>query len=356
MPIVSFIITYYNEPLPLLACCLRSVLDVCSLMGARGMSRDDFEIIVVDDGSAASPLEALRQMDDGIRYLRQDNAGLSAARNAGLDVARGTYVQFVDADDALLPQAYCSLCPQDANGADLILFRLTTREACLDKAAHRCPPAGSQARPWKPAPQRGAGQKGTWESGICHMLHHNLRASACGYLFRRSLLHGLRFADGLLHEDELFTPLLLLRMGSVSDTSVPAYYYRQRPHSITHSQTASQVARRLDDTLEVLCRLRDEASRLEGAGRRALMRRVEQLTGDYIYNVCSLVPDQMARQSRMCRLAREHFLPLPVRAYTPRHWLFSLVARLPFPMLDRLMRLVVHAPRQRVDEGDEKVS
>lgn len=51
MPIVSFIITYYCEPLPLLAECLRSVLQVRSLMMQRGMAKQDFEIIVVDDGS-----------------------------------------------------------------------------------------------------------------------------------------------------------------------------------------------------------------------------------------------------------------------------------------------------------------
>lgn len=356
MPIVSFIITYYDEPLPLLACCLESVLRVRLLMGEHGAGQEACEIIVVDDGSEVSPQEMLRQMDGGIRYVRQDNAGLSVARNAGLAAARGTYVQFVDADDALLPQAYSSLCPRGGNGPDMIMFRLTTREADLDEAAPCTPAEDGQTNLQKCACPPRAGQGSAWESGIGHMLHHNLRASACGYLFRRSLLHGLRFADGLLHEDELFTPLLLLRMGSVCDTSAPAYYYRQRPRSITHSQTASQVARRLDDTLEVLRRLRDEAGRQQGNGRRALMRRVEQLTTDYIYNVWRLVPDQTARRERMHGLAVEHFLPLPVRPYTLRHWLFCLVAWLPFPLLDQVMGVAVQASRQEVNGSSGKVS
>lgn len=334
MPIVSFIITYYSEPLPLLAECLRSVLQVRSLMMQRGMAKQDFEIVVVDDGSQLSPLGMLRQMDGDISYIRQTNAGLSAARNAGLAAAHGEYVQFVDADDALLPHAYCSLCPQSREEADIILFRFTSDEgrwhedradAFTDK---NTPPA-------RPAGCRRA------MSGTQYMLHHNVRASACCYLFRRSLLGELRFADGMLHEDELFTPLLLLRMHSVSDCPVPAYYYRRRPHSITHTRTARHIARRLDDTETILHRLRDEAGSMQGDDRRALMRRVEQLTTDYIYIMWKVEADRQERVRRMRQLTADGLLPLPLRSYTLRHWVFSLVLRLPHGPLDVLARAIL---------------
>lgn len=334
MPIVSFIITYYSEPLPLLAECLRSVLQVRSLMMQRGMAKQDFEIVVVDDGSQLSPLGMLRQMDEDICYIRQANAGLSAARNAGLAAAHGEYVQFVDADDALLPHAYCSLCPQSREEADIILFRFTGDEgrwhedradAFTDK---NTPPA-------RPAGCRRA------MSGTQYMLHHNVRASACCYLFRRSMLGRLRFADGLLHEDELFTPLLLLRMHSVSDCPVPAYYYRRRPHSITHTRTARHIARRLDDTETILHRLRDEAGSMQGDDRRALMRRVEQLTTDYIYIMCKVEADRQVRMRRMRQLTADGLLPLPLHSYTLRHWVFSLVLRLPHGPLDVLARAIL---------------
>lgn len=334
MPIVSFIITYYCEPLPLLAECLRSVLQVRSLMMQRGMAKQDFEIVVVDDGSQLSPLGMLRQMDEDICYIRQTNAGLSAARNAGLAAAHGEYVQFVDADDALLPHAYCSLCPQSREEADIILFRFTGDEgrwhedradAFTDK---NTPPA-------RPAGCRRA------MSGTQYMLHHNVRASACCYLFRRSLLGELRFADGMLHEDELFTPLLLLRMHSVRDYTWPAYYYRQRPHTITHTRTARHIARRLDDTETILHRLRDEAGSMQGDDRRALMRRVEQLTTDYIYIMWKVEADRQERVRRMRQLTADGLLPLPLRSYTLRHWVFSLVLRLPHGPLDVLARAIL---------------
>lgn len=334
MPIVSFIITYYSEPLPLLAECLRSVLQVRSLMMQRGMAKQDFEIVVVDDGSQLSPLGMLKQMDEDICYIRQTNAGLSAARNTGLSAAHGEYVQFVDADDALLPHAYCSLCPQSREEADIILFRFTSDEGRWheDRADAF---TGKNTPPARPAGCRRA------MSGTQYMLQHNVRASACCYLFRRSMLGRLRFADGLLHEDELFTPLLLLRMHSVRDYTWPAYYYRQRPHTITHTDTARHIARRLNDTETILHRLRDEAGSMQGDDRRALMRRVEQLTTDYIYIMWKVEADRQVRMRRMRQLAAAGLLPLPLRSYTLRHWVFSLVLRLPHGPLDVLARTIL---------------
>lgn len=334
MPIVSFIITYYCEPLLLLAECLRSVLQVRSLMMQRGMAKQDFEIIVVDDGSECSPQEMLGQMAGDIIYIGQENAGLSAARNAGLARARGEYVQFVDADDALLPHAYCSLCPQSREEADIILFRFTSEEdrwhedradAFTDKNTPPVCPAGCRRA----------------MSGTQYMLQHNVRASACCYLFRRSLLGELRFADGMLHEDELFTPLLLLRMHSVRDYTWPAYYYRQRPHTITHTDTACHIARRLNDTETILHRLRDVANHLRGDDRRALMRRVEQLTTDYIYIMWKVEADRQERVRRMRQLTADGLLPLPLHPYTLRHWAFCLALRLPHGPLDVLARAIL---------------
>ena len=334
MPIVSFIITYYCEPLPLLAECLRSVLQVRSLMMLRGMVKQDFEIIVVDDGSECSPQEMLGQMAGDIICISQENAGLPAARNAGLARARGEYVQFVDADDALLPHAYCSLCPRSREEADIILFRFTCDES-------RRQADGADAFTYKNTPTAHQARCRRAMSGTQYMLHHNVRASACCYLFRRSLLGELRFADGMLHEDELFTPLLLLRMHSVRDYTGPAYYYRQRPHTITHTDTACHIARRLNDTYTVLHRLREVANHLLGDDKRALMRRVEQLTTDYIYIMWKVETDRQRRMRRMRQLAADGLLPLPLHPYTLRHWAFCLALRLPFVLFDRLLGAMV---------------
>lgn len=64
----------------------------------------DREVIVVDDGSLDQTGELLKPYRDRIRYYRQDNQGVAAARNFGLEVARGKWINFLDHDDWLLPQ------------------------------------------------------------------------------------------------------------------------------------------------------------------------------------------------------------------------------------------------------------
>jgi glycosyltransferase involved in cell wall biosynthesis len=93
-PFFSVIVPVYNRA-HVLARALQSVLT---------QSCGDFEIVVVDDGSSDDPAAAIAALGDPrIRYLRQENRGGGAARNAGLDTARGRYIAPLDSDDEFLP-------------------------------------------------------------------------------------------------------------------------------------------------------------------------------------------------------------------------------------------------------------
>ena len=98
-PIVSFIITTYNLSLNYLKECLDSILKL-------SLNAKEREIILVDDGSDISPLNDLAEYQNQIIYLRQPNQGVSVARNYGIMIAKGNYIQFVDGDDYLLQAAY----------------------------------------------------------------------------------------------------------------------------------------------------------------------------------------------------------------------------------------------------------
>ena len=79
-----------------------SEASICSLH----LPADSYEIIVVDDGSkdtGAQVVSTFAEQHRQVRLLSQENREYSAARNHGLDVARGEYVWFVDADDMVLP-------------------------------------------------------------------------------------------------------------------------------------------------------------------------------------------------------------------------------------------------------------
>lgn len=99
MPTISIIVPVYK---------VEKYLDRC-VESLRRQTLRDIEIILVDDGSPdACPrmCDAMAEQDSRIRVVHKENGGLSSARNAGLAVAGGTYVGFVDSDDDVEPDMY----------------------------------------------------------------------------------------------------------------------------------------------------------------------------------------------------------------------------------------------------------
>jgi glycosyltransferase involved in cell wall biosynthesis len=92
-PSVSVIIPTYNRA-KFVGDAIQSVLD---------QTFTDYEIIVVDDGSTDNTKAILGQFKDKIRYIYQENQGVSAARNRGIQAAQGEYIAFLDSDDLFLP-------------------------------------------------------------------------------------------------------------------------------------------------------------------------------------------------------------------------------------------------------------
>jgi len=300
MPFVSFIISYYDVPTDMLVKCIRSITALSLLPAER-------EIIVVDDGSPQSPLPALDSLTNDITYIRQQNQGLSQARNTGLQMAKAQYIQFVDADDYLIPAAYehCLRLARNEH-TDVVMFDFTTID---DETGENR--QFSASRP---------------TSGTHYLSHHNLHATAWGYLFRRSLLGELRFTPGIYHEDEEFTPQLLLRADTVCTTDAQAYFYRQRPHSITSETNLRKVVKRLNDKQFVIEHLHRISDTMPVAERNAMQRRVAQLTMDYIYNIITQTRSRHFLERKLGVLRRKGLYPLPDRDYTSKYTWFRWLA------------------------------
>ena len=93
-PKVSLVIPVYNSS-AYIAEAIESIL---------GQTYTPFEIIVVDDGSADETRVKVDQYKDKIKYMYQDNRGVSAARNGGIHSAKGEHIAFLDSDDIWLPK------------------------------------------------------------------------------------------------------------------------------------------------------------------------------------------------------------------------------------------------------------
>jgi len=294
-PLVTFIVTAYNLPIEQLRQCLDSIR-------ALSLNAAEREIILVDDGSDEPPISALADYLDDILYIRQRNAGLSAARNRGIGMATGEFLQFVDGDDYLLQAAY-EHCLDHVRygGADVVMFDLT-----------------DDATDSQPADYNATNM----DSGTELMAHHNIQGSACGYLFRRHILGELRFTPGIYHEDEEFTPQLLLRAERICSTDAQAYFYRRRQQSITGTADVRTVVRRLADKRQVISRLSAMADTLPNNDRLALQRRVAQLTMDYIYTIIIETRSRHFLDRKLASLRSEGLFPLPDRHYTTKYTWF----------------------------------
>lgn len=294
-PLISFILSYYNLPAEMLCSCIDSIL-------ALELKPEEREIIIVDDGSDESPVNALMKYGDEITYIRQRNQGLSEARNTGMQMANGQYLQFVDADDYLMKDAY-EHCLQIAKSQspEMVVFDFTNFI--------------SQKPDFEDQPS---------QSGSHYMRHNNIHGTACGYLFARSILGDLRFTPGIFHEDEEFTPMLMLRAERLIATSAKAYFYQQRADSITANPDNQQ--KRLNDFKAILNRMHIAADRMPIDDKTALQRRVAQLTMDYIYQVIRLTRSHKELESEVSDLTSKGLFPLPAQNYTTKYtWFRRLV-------------------------------
>ena len=214
----------------------------------------DWELILVDDGATDEKCPALcdeyaAEYSDLIRVLHQANGGLGAARNTGLEAARGDYVLFVDSDDTVAPDTLARLDEEiGKTHADMYTFsfRYVTEEG-EERPAEALPSAGKAGPLTLPdAPELLLDPPMSW-------------ARLC----RRALYmdHGIRFPGRVWYEDLCTTPSLLLHAGSIVQLDDPFYGYLLREGSIMRSSN-------LKRNLEILNALDMARAPFDAAGEK----------------------------------------------------------------------------------------
>ena len=297
-PLVSFVITYYNQPVQLLCECIDSIL----ALSLRSFER---EIIVIDDGSEVCPMNGLMQYGNDIVYVRQKNQGVSTARNRGMNMAAGKYIQFIDADDYLIqsPYEHCLDLLRLNSDIEMVMFDFTHSASQQDNIV----------------------QSPIKTSGTAYMRNHNIAGTVCCFIFRQSILGKLAFSPEIKYgEDEEFTAQLLLRAEEVYVTKAKAYFYRCYKNSAIQQSRTEETGKkkRLEDNLSVILHLQNLCDKLPQNDRLALQRRVAQLTMDYIYNTITLTHSRQALNSCLDELSSKGLFPLPDRDYTRKYTWF----------------------------------
>lgn len=210
--LLSQIVPVYNVA-PYLEQCLDSLL-------AQDLS--GIEIILVDDGSTDACPEILAryaQLHPAFRVLRQENGGLSAARNSGLALAQGKYVAFIDSDDWIAPDYYRRLLNlAEAHALDIAhgnaMFHFEGRQADF--------PIYRDDFPVEVMRGQSVLQRRLEAKNFLHMVWM--------HLYRRAFIEGegLRFIPGLIHEDVLWTTQAFIAAARTAYDPTPGYFYRIR--------------------------------------------------------------------------------------------------------------------------------
>ncbi len=222
-PKLSFILPIYNVA-RYLPQCIDSILSQMTC---------DCEIILVDDGStdgSGAICDAYAQGDPRITVLHKENGGLSSARNAGMEIAQGDYVCFVDSDDYLAHGSVGPLLDWLEGGTADILFLQCDKvypDGTLEPMADGITADGIRGKSREQVLAFLAG---------CP----KFPASAWAKLWRRDFLreNGLEFPGGRLSEDLGYCLDAFLLAKSFDVLEAPFYRYRQsREGSITHTVT-----------------------------------------------------------------------------------------------------------------------
>ena len=236
---VSIIVPVYNVE-AYLKKCVHSLL-------AQDLQQDEYEIILVDDGSTDSCgalCDAFAADNENIRVIHQQNRGLSGARNSGLAVATGQYILFVDSDDFLNPDVLGALVGQ-MEEQNLDILRFNYQNVNMDGEVFE---PNKYSKPYV-----------DYSGGVCDgetFLNERLGFAcyAWQFLVKSSILHkeGNGFREGIYFEDVEWTPRILLQAGRVASTDLVVYNYLFRTNSIARNADAEKKRKAIRDKMTIL--------------------------------------------------------------------------------------------------------
>nr|WP_067060036.1 glycosyltransferase [Mucilaginibacter sp. L294] len=213
MPLLSIIVPVFNKE-KYIEDCINSIL---------GQSFGDFELILVNDGSTDASYQICREYaakDNRIILIDQKNAGVSAARNKGLGMARGQYIGFIDSDDTIETDMYATLIRNITSAdADISVCRL--RVVFPNKTV-------------SPAESEGVVIY-KHDDALSRFFNQLFDVSANNKIYKAGLLMNIEF-EGRIYEDILFVTKAFTAAHTVVFENKVKYNYLVRENSVSMSK------------------------------------------------------------------------------------------------------------------------
>lgn len=221
---LSIIIPVYNVE-KTLGRCIESVIR---------QSFQNFEMILVDDGSkdnSATMVDEIARTDNRISVIHQSNQGLSVARNAGIKVAKGRYITFIDSDDFIAQDTYKSVMELLKAHPEYDILEFSVIEKYGSKAQHPlilddCVYQNKQEY---------------WLKGQAY-----LHTYAWNKIYRRELFTDIEFPKGRNFEDAHTLPKLMTAAKTIATTSLGTYYYCWNDAGITANANGQDLTSLLE--------------------------------------------------------------------------------------------------------------
>lgn len=293
-PLLSLVVPVYNVA-PYLPRCLESLAALDPPAG---------EIIVVDDGSTDDCPRILADFAGrlpAMRVIRQENGGLSAARNTGLDAARGQYLAFVDSDDFVSPDAYAeALRLAQEQDLDMVLLNANYHfEGRQDDYAIYADVPATEVIPGREWLRR------RFRAGrFLHMVWM--------HLYRREFIekNRYRFVPRLIHEDVIWTTQALLAAQRVRYTNHVAVHYRIPLRKFSPEQAQKRLQAIVDSSV---VNARALASMSDGQDDAELRRLLSDHLVDgalSVFHKLPKMPDRRTAAATLRQLRHDGFLAL----------------------------------------------
>ena len=214
-PKISIIVPVYNVE-EYITECIDSILS---------QTYKDCELILVDDGSSDNSgkiCDEYALKDNRIKVIHKENGGLSSARNAGLDIAKGEYITFIDSDDVLLNNdIYDKIINtfNDDKSIDIVQYDVIHK--------WQSPEEHQREYPFKTYCNK--------QDILEGYLTENIHVSCCDKVFKTEIFKDIRFPLGQISEDIAIIPKIVEKTNKLLVSEIGYYGYRYRDGSISNS-------------------------------------------------------------------------------------------------------------------------